>query len=44
MRVVWFRHSGIVSIFRPKEGTAHECSMSSEETNSCTVISIGNMT
>ena len=35
MKVVWFRHSGIVSVFRPKEWTAHECSMSSEEINSC---------
>ena len=32
---VWFRHSGIVSVSRPKECTAHECSMSSEEINSC---------
>ena len=44
MRVVWFRRPGIASVFSPKEGTAQECSTSSEETNIRIVISIGRTT
>lgn len=44
MRVVWFKRPGIASVFSPREGTAQECSTSSEETNIRIVISMGNTT
>lgn len=44
MRVVWFRHPGIASVFTPNKGTAHECKMSSEEVNIQIVISVGKTT
>lgn len=43
-RVVWFRRPGMASVFRPREGTAHECRTSSDEISIRIVISIGNMT
>lgn len=29
--MAWFRRPGIASVFSPKDGTAHECSTSSDE-------------
>lgn len=29
--VAWFRRPGMASVFNPSEGTAHECSTSSDE-------------
>lgn len=43
-RVVWFRRPGMASVFRPKEGTAHECRTSSDEISIRMVISMGNTT
>lgn len=43
-RVVWFRRPGIASVFRPREGTAHECRTSSDEINIRIVISMGRTT
>lgn len=43
-RVVWLRRPGIASVFRPNEGTAHECSTSSDEISIRIVNSIGNTT
>ena len=34
----------MASVFSPREGTAHECNTSSEETNIRIVISIGSTT
>jgi hypothetical protein len=31
--VAWLRHPGMLSVFSPNDGTAHECSMSSDEVN-----------
>lgn len=42
--VVWFRCPKMASVFRPKEGTSHECRTSSDETNIRIVISIGRTT
>ena len=42
--MVWFRRPVIGSVFSPREGTAHECNTSSEETNIRIVISIGSTT
>lgn len=44
IRVVWFSRPGIASVFKPRDGTAHECSTSSEDTNIRIVISIGRTT
>ena len=44
IRVVWFRRPGIASVFNPREGTAHECNTSSEETSIRIVISMGSTT
>ena len=44
IRVVWFSRPGIASVFKPRDGTAHECSTSSEDTNILIVISIGRTT
>lgn len=44
IRVVWFNRPGMASVLRPSDGTAHECSTSSEEINIRTVISIGRIT
>lgn len=43
-KVVWFRRPGIASVFRPNEGTAHECRTSSDEMSIRIVISIGKTT
>lgn len=43
-KVVWFRRPGIASVFRPSEGTAHECRTSSDEMSIRIVISIGKTT
>ena len=40
IRVVWFSRPGIASVFRPSDGTAHECKTSSEEISIRMVISI----
>lgn len=44
VRVVWFSRPGIASVFRPRDGTAHECNTSSDEINMRMVISIGKTT
>ena len=44
MRVVWLRRPGIASVFSPRDGTAHECSTSSDEISMRIVISIGRTT
>lgn len=43
-RVVWFRRPGIASVFKPRDGTAHECNTSSDEISMRIVSSIGNTT
>lgn len=43
-RVVWFRRPGIASVFKPREGTAHECNTSSEEISIRMVSSMGRTT
>lgn len=43
-RVIWLRHPGIVSVFKPREGMVHECNTASDEINMQIVISIGNTT
>lgn len=44
IRVVWFSRPGIASVFRPRDGTVHECSTSSDEISMRIVISIGKTT
>lgn len=41
INVAWFRRPGIASVFRPKDGTAHECNTSSDEISIRIDISIG---
>jgi hypothetical protein len=44
VRVAWLRQLGMASVFRPRDGTAHECNMSSDEINIWIGISIGSAT
>ena len=44
VRVAWFRRPGMASVFRPSDGTAHECNTSSDEINIRIGISIGSTT
>ena len=41
-RVVWLRRPGIASVFKPRQGTAHESNTTSDEISIRIVISIGN--
>lgn len=43
-RVVWLSRPGIASVFRPREGTAHEWRTSSEEISIRIVVSMGKTT
>lgn len=43
-RGIWLRHPGIASVFKPREGMAHECNTASDEISIQIVISIGNTT
>lgn len=42
--MVWFNRPGMASVFSPRDGTAHECSTSSDEISIRIVISIGSTT
>jgi hypothetical protein len=44
VRVAWLRHPGMASVFRPSDGTAHECSTSSDEISIRIGTSIGSTT
>lgn len=44
MSVAWFSRPGIASVFRPSDGTAHECNTSSDEMSMRTGNSIGRTT
>ena len=44
IRVVWFSRPGIASVFKPSDGTAHECNTSSDKISIRIVISIGRTT
>lgn len=44
IRVVWLSRPGMASVFRPRDGTAHECRTSSDEISIRIVISMGSTT